>query len=71
MCKTFLGERSPLLIVCLKYCITREKSNKKTSGKGKKPGRRIHLLLFEYVIRADERKRQEDLIFTWVIESYL
>jgi hypothetical protein len=40
-------------------------------GRGKKPGYRLHLLLFEYVIRADERKGQEDLIFTWVIESSL
>ncbi len=31
----------------------------------------LHLLLFEYVIRAEERKRQEDLLFTWVIESFL
>ena len=45
-----------------------EDFNKEELRKG---GRLVHLLLFEYVIRADERKRQEDLIFTWVIESYL
>jgi hypothetical protein len=38
---------------------------------------RLHLLLFEYAISVEEwnvpfrRKRQEDLSFTWVIESFL